>query len=50
MTPMTRDEAQRIIESAIKMSKAEGVSVNVSANVTGNTRSVGLRGRKFLRS
>jgi predicted Zn-dependent protease len=38
MTPMTRDEAQRILESAIKMSKAEGVSVNVSSNVTGNTR------------
>ena len=36
--PMSREEAQRIIESAIRMSKADGVSVNVSANVTGNTR------------
>ena len=36
--PMSRAEAQRIIESAIRMSKAEGVSVQVGANVTGNTR------------
>lgn len=36
--PMSRSEAQRIIESAITMSKAEGVRVGVGANVTGNTR------------
>jgi len=36
--PMSRAEAQRIVESAIRMSKAEGVSVQVGANVTGNTR------------
>jgi predicted Zn-dependent protease len=36
--PMSRAEAQRIIDSAIRMSKAEGVSVQVGANVTGNTR------------
>lgn len=36
--PMTRDQAHGIIERAIKMSKAEGVAVNVNANVTGNTR------------
>jgi predicted Zn-dependent protease len=36
--PMSRAEAQRIIESAIRMSKADGVAVNVGANVTGNTR------------
>jgi predicted Zn-dependent protease len=36
--PMSRAEAQRIIESAVKMSKAEGVSVQVGANATGNTR------------
>jgi predicted Zn-dependent protease len=36
--PMSREEAQRIIERAIRMSKAEGVEVQVGANVTGNTR------------
>jgi len=36
--PMSRDDAQRIIERAIKMSKAEGVEVSVSANSFGNTR------------
>ncbi|MEX2154392.1 MAG: TldD/PmbA family protein [Gemmatimonadaceae bacterium] len=36
--PMSRDDAQRIIERAIRMSKAEGVEVSVNANVTGNTR------------
>ena len=36
--PMTRDQAQSLIERAIRMSKAEGVAVNVNANVTGNTR------------
>jgi predicted Zn-dependent protease len=36
--PMSRDEAQRLIERAIGMSKAEGVEVQVGANVTGNTR------------
>jgi predicted Zn-dependent protease len=36
--PMSRAEAQRIIESAIRMSKAEGVSAQVGASVTGNTR------------
>ena len=36
--PMSRAEAQRIVESAIRMSKAEGVSVQVGANATGNTR------------
>jgi len=36
--PMSRDEAQRLIERAIKMSKADGCEVSVSANVTGNTR------------
>ena len=38
MAPMTRDEAQRIVESAIRMSRADGVQVNVGSNVTGNTR------------
>ena len=38
MPPMSREAAQRIIESAIRMSKADGVSVNVGSNVTGNTR------------
>jgi len=38
MAPMTRDEAHRIVESVVKMSKADGVSVNVGSNVTGNTR------------
>lgn len=36
--PMSRDDAQRLIERAIKMSNAEGVEVTVTANVTGNTR------------
>ena len=36
--PMTRTDAQRLIERAIGMSKAESVEVSVNANVTGNTR------------
>jgi predicted Zn-dependent protease len=36
--PMTRTDAQRLIERAIAMSKAESVEVSVNANVTGNTR------------
>jgi len=36
--PMSRDDAQRIIERAIKMSQADGCEVSLNANVTGNTR------------
>jgi predicted Zn-dependent protease len=36
--PMSRDEAQRILERAIKLSKADGIEVSVGSNVTGNTR------------
>ena len=36
--PMTRTDAQRLIERAIGMSKADSVEVSVNANVTGNTR------------
>ena len=36
--PMTREDAQRFIERAIAMSKAESVEVSVNASVTGNTR------------
>lgn len=36
--PMTKDDAQRIIERAIKLSQADGVEITVNANVTGNTR------------
>jgi predicted Zn-dependent protease len=35
---MSRDDARRLIERAIAMSKAESVEVSVNANVTGNTR------------
>ena len=36
--PMSREDAQRIIQKAIGMSKAEGIAVSVNASVTGNTR------------
>lgn len=36
--PMTRDDAQRTIERAIKLSTADGAQVSVGASVTGNTR------------
>ena len=36
--PMTRDDAQRIIERSLKLSKADGCEITVNANVTGNTR------------
>ena len=36
--PMTRDDARRLIERAVAMSKADAVDVSVSASVTGNTR------------
>jgi hypothetical protein len=37
-TVLTRDEAQQIVEKAIKMSKADGVEVQVSSGYTGNVR------------
>ena len=36
--PMTRADAQHLIERAVKMSKADGIDVSVNSNVTGNTR------------
>jgi predicted Zn-dependent protease len=36
--PMTKNEAQNLIEKAIGMSTADGVEVTLNANVTGNTR------------
>ena len=38
MPPMTREEAQRYVQTALKYSKADGCEVSVNANVTGNTR------------
>jgi predicted Zn-dependent protease len=36
--PMSRDDAQRIIQRAIAMSKADGCEVTLNANIAGNTR------------
>jgi predicted Zn-dependent protease len=36
--PMSRDDAQRIIERALKLSNADGCEVGINSNVTGNTR------------
>ena len=36
--PMSREDAQRIIEKAVRMSKAEGIAVSLNASVVGNTR------------
>jgi predicted Zn-dependent protease len=35
---LTRDEAQQVVEKAIKMSKADGVEVQVGTGYTGNVR------------
>ena len=37
-SPMTRDDAQRLIERALKLSTADGASVSLGASITGNTR------------